>query len=287
MQSYLREFLFLVCRLNFSPVVSKISTKDNDIADFLSRNYTPNDVMWKIDAPLTWHCWDMWQWLFVHCWLVNFQENFWHLLSSAHRTQAFLFSPRTQKNIMSHIRHFVLFCCKFSQTVVPTERDTPVAFFELFLVSASYSHMKNVYLSIKLLHKALNQPFIEEVFQVNTVLQAIKRKIARVPFQVLPITPKILSDMVNFIDPNKVSDLALRCSYLVAFYCFFRSIDNVDPHKEYLAKRSLLLNLMVWFWCTQTGAKLINSWIEMLSFPYWATEIMLWICFFIWVNYLW
>ena len=131
--------------------------------------------------------------------------------------------------------------------IVPTERDTLVAFFELFLVSASYSHMKNVYLSIKLLHKALNQPFIEEVFQVNTVLQAIKRKIARVPFQVLPITPKILSDMVNFIDPNKVSDLALRCSYLVAFYCLFRSIDNVDPHKEYLAKRSLLLNLMVWF----------------------------------------
>ena len=77
------------------------------------------------------------------------------------------------------------------------------------------------------------------MFQVNTVLQAIKRKIARVPFQVLPITPKILSDMVNIIDPNKVSDLALWCSFLVAFYCLFRkanvdprSIDNVDPHKE-------------------------------------------------------
>ena len=45
MHSYLREFLFLVCRFNLSPVVSKISTKDNDIADFLSHNYTPNDVM--------------------------------------------------------------------------------------------------------------------------------------------------------------------------------------------------------------------------------------------------
>ena len=100
---------------------------------------------------------------------------------------------------------------------MPTERDTLVAFFELFSVSASYSHMKNVYLSIKLLHKALNQTFIEGVFQVNTVLQVIKRKIARVPFQVLQITPKILSNMYNFIDPNKVSDLALWCSFWLHF----------------------------------------------------------------------
>ena len=44
MQSYLREFLFLVCKFNFSPIVSKIKTKENDIADFLSRNFCPNDA---------------------------------------------------------------------------------------------------------------------------------------------------------------------------------------------------------------------------------------------------
>ena len=44
MQIYLREFLFWVCRFNFHPIVSKIGTKENDIADFLSRNYSDADA---------------------------------------------------------------------------------------------------------------------------------------------------------------------------------------------------------------------------------------------------
>ena len=45
MQSYLREFLYLVCKFNFSPIVSKINTKENDIADFLSRNYCQKMIL--------------------------------------------------------------------------------------------------------------------------------------------------------------------------------------------------------------------------------------------------
>ena len=44
MQIYLREFLYWVCIYNFHPVVSKIGTKENDIADFLSRNYFEEDA---------------------------------------------------------------------------------------------------------------------------------------------------------------------------------------------------------------------------------------------------
>ena len=44
MQIYLREFLFWVCCFNFHPIVSKIGTKENDIADFLSRNYSESDA---------------------------------------------------------------------------------------------------------------------------------------------------------------------------------------------------------------------------------------------------
>ena len=44
MQKYLREFLYWVCKYNFHPIVSKINTKENDIADFLSRNYCDNDA---------------------------------------------------------------------------------------------------------------------------------------------------------------------------------------------------------------------------------------------------
>ena len=44
MQAHLREFLYWVCKFNFVPVVSKIGTKENDIADFLSRNFSEDDA---------------------------------------------------------------------------------------------------------------------------------------------------------------------------------------------------------------------------------------------------
>ena len=44
MQAFLREFLYLVCKFNFHPCVSKIGTKENDLADFLSRNYSEIDA---------------------------------------------------------------------------------------------------------------------------------------------------------------------------------------------------------------------------------------------------
>ena len=103
-------------------------------------------------------------------------------------------------------------------------------------------------MSIKFLHKALNYEFIENEFQVDTVLQAIKRKMAKVPFQVLPITPKILCDLYNFIDISKPKDLALWCSFLVCFYCLFRKANVVpkdmssfNPHKELSRKKVCIL----------------------------------------------
>ena len=44
MQSLLREFLLLVCLYNFCPVVSKIGTKENHVADFFSRNFSDDDA---------------------------------------------------------------------------------------------------------------------------------------------------------------------------------------------------------------------------------------------------
>ena len=142
----------------------------------------------------------------------------------------------------------MLFCVYFKKCVVPADRDTLVAFFELFSLTASYDHLKNVYSSIKFIHKALNAPFIENEFQVDTILQALKRKIARTPFQVLPITPKILTDLYKFLDINKPGDLALWSCFLVAFYCLFRksnvapkSLDNFDPIKELSRQKVLVL----------------------------------------------
>ena len=44
MQKLLREFLYWVCRFNFHPILQKISSKDNHIADFISRNHDHEDI---------------------------------------------------------------------------------------------------------------------------------------------------------------------------------------------------------------------------------------------------
>ena len=45
MQAHLREFLYWVCQFNFYPLVCKIGTRENDIADFISRNYRETDAI--------------------------------------------------------------------------------------------------------------------------------------------------------------------------------------------------------------------------------------------------
>ena len=66
MQELLREFLFWVCKYNFFLIVEKIETKENHIADYLSRVYD-SDLIDKyltsegfdnsscVDIPLSWY----------------------------------------------------------------------------------------------------------------------------------------------------------------------------------------------------------------------------------------
>ena len=44
MQAYLREFLYWICKFNFKPVVSKIGTKQNNVTNFLLRNFSESDA---------------------------------------------------------------------------------------------------------------------------------------------------------------------------------------------------------------------------------------------------
>ena len=100
------------------------------------------------------------------------------------------------------------------------------------------------------MHKALNYQFIEDEFQVNTILQSVKRKLAKVPFQVLPITPKILCSIYHYINIENPADLALWSSFLVAFYCLFRkanvvpkNIDSFNPAKELSRQKIKMLEM--------------------------------------------
>ena len=44
LQKLLREFLYWTCTFNFHPILEKVSSKDNHIADYLSRHHNEADI---------------------------------------------------------------------------------------------------------------------------------------------------------------------------------------------------------------------------------------------------
>ena len=112
--------------------------------------------------------------------------------------------------------------------ILPAEVDPLVCFLELMSRSCGYQHLKHVLHSIKFLHQALDVPFPTSSFQLDVTMQGLKRRLAKVPFQVLPITPKVLRDIYVHLDMNKNSDLALWCAFLISFYALLRK-KNVAP----------------------------------------------------------
>ena len=89
-------------------------------------------------------------------------------------------------------------------------------------VNVGYQRIKHIFSSIKLLHKVYNVDFLDYDFRVDIALQSLKRRLAKTPLRVLPMTPDILKAIYLFLDMSKPDDQALWSSFLVAFFCMFR-----------------------------------------------------------------
>ena len=44
MLELLQEYLYIVCTRGFTPVFRRVGTKENDVADFISRNHDPATI---------------------------------------------------------------------------------------------------------------------------------------------------------------------------------------------------------------------------------------------------
>ena len=143
-------------------------------------------------------------------------------------TQRYKYTKQSAANVVSGIRQWLFFALYFLIPVLPAEVDPLVCFLELMSRTCGYQHLKHLLHSIKFLHQALNLPFPVDNFQVDVTMQGLKRKLANVPFQVLPITPEVLRNIYTHLDMNKKSDLALWCAFLISFYALLRK-KNVVP----------------------------------------------------------
>ena len=162
-------------------------------------------------------------------------------------TQAYKYTRESASNIISGIRQWLYFAIFFMIPILPATVDSLVCFLELMSRTSGFQHLKHLLHSVKFLHQALDIPFPEESFQLDMTLQGMKRKLAKVPFQVLPITPKVLRDIYRHLDMNKKADLALWCSFLISFYALLRK-KNVVPGSNHdsfkvISRRHIHVNL--------------------------------------------
>ena len=133
----------------------------------------------------------------------------------------------------------MFFCIKFERPVCPTNRDTLMAFARLASMTVSYGTLKNIFSSIKFLHKANNELYPDDDWQLESTLKALKRELSGAPLQTLPITPEILLKMYIFVDTNKPRELANWSCFLTSFFCMLRkasvvpkSMDAFDATRE-------------------------------------------------------
>ena len=163
-------------------------------------------------------------------------------------TQSFKYTRESASNMVSAIRQWLFFTIFFSLKILPATTDSLVCFCEFMARSVSFQHVKHCVHSVQFLHQALDIPFPCDSFQLDMTLQGLKRRLSKVAFQVLPITPTILRAIYSQLDMRKNQDLALWCSFLISFYGLLRKKSVVprtgpyDPHKV-LVRRHFKIHL--------------------------------------------
>ena len=157
-------------------------------------------------------------------------------------TQSFRFAKNSLKNVVSNIRTYIFFILFFRLPLLPTASVDLCRFLELLALTCGYGHLKNVLSSVKYLHEAYGYEFPSNDFNLDTTLQGLKRRLAKTPFFVMPITPRILVQLYEHLDMSKTSDLALWCSFLVAFYGLFRKANVVPESGQIDPKQTLTRN---------------------------------------------
>ena len=108
----------------------------------------------------------------------------------------------------------------------------------------SYGTLKNIFSSIKFLHRAHNLEFPDYDWQLESTLKALKRELSGAPQHTLPITPDILVKMYMFVEISTPKGLAEWSAFLTSFYCMLRkgsavpkSLATFDPERELSRKK--------------------------------------------------
>ena len=162
-------------------------------------------------------------------------------------TQGFKYTKESAANVLSGIRQYLYFTLHFGISPFPANVDTVICFLEFMARTSGHPHLKHLLSAVKFAHEAMDMPFPVNSFQIDMTMQGLKRRLARVPFQVLPLSPTILKKMFVHLNMDLVQDRALWCSYLLSFYGLLRKSSAVPKSKKFdvhkvLVRRNVIID---------------------------------------------
>ena len=155
-------------------------------------------------------------------------------------TQGFKYTKESAANMVSAIRQYFFFTLHFKLQSLPTCVDTLVCYMEFMARTSGHPHLKHLLSAVKFLNEALDFPFPVNSFQLDMTMQGLKRRLAKVPFQVLPLSPAILKKMFLHLNMNNIQDRALWCSYLLSFYGLLRKSSAVPKNSSFSVNKVLV-----------------------------------------------
>ena len=155
-------------------------------------------------------------------------------------TQGFKYTKESAANVLSGIHQHFYFTVYYQISPLPTSVDTLVCFLEFMARTVGHPHLKHLLSCVKFLHEALDLPFPINSFMIDMTMQGLKRRLAKVPFQVLPLTPIILKKMYSHLDMSNIQDRALWCAYLLSFYGLLRKSSAVPKSAQYDVNKVLV-----------------------------------------------
>ena len=176
------------------------------------------------------------------------------------------YASGTGHNFHSQWKASLLFYCFCGVCPLPTSVENLCRYIMFLAANMNvYQTIKNYLNGVHVLHACHGLSFgLRDHFEVQLVLQAVKRRLRQAPFAKIPITPDILKAFYHRFDLASPFYASLWCSYIFAFFGFLRK-SNVVPRSlasfdclKHLTQDSITI--------TPSGLLLTLNWSKSIQF---------------------
>ena len=155
------------------------------------------------------------------------------------------FAIKTRQSYSTHRKSYTTFCNMLNVQPVPSSTQTICLYAAYLARRLKYSSVKAYMNGVRLMHLDYGLPNpLENNFAYVNMMRGIRRCLGDSPNRKLPMTPKLLSKCLSYLNLNKLEDISTWTIMLLAFYGMLRmgSIvcqDGQCDHSKHLSMNDI------------------------------------------------